>query len=142
MTDYNALGDIVKAAPDLTTEDQFTLWVESFEIPDESGTCEVEVERDTTFDDYDFFVWYLVGDCTDECIDVKFKKSNSWWENFAVEYTGDKTDRFLADHKGQRQFHLTTEDTKDRVAFAVEKRRARSFKPKSPRGIEEITILP
>ena len=62
--------------------------------------CGVEGTRDTTYDAYDYFIWYLVGDCMDKDFDVEFKKSNSWWEEYALEYTGDLTERTLADRRG------------------------------------------
>lgn len=144
--DRAAILDLVRAAPDLTPADQFKVWVESFEKPTPTddgmyASCGVEGTRDTTYDVYDYFIWYLVGDCMYQNFDFEFKKSNSWWEKYALEYTGALTERTLADRRGQRKFNLNNfvADAPDRIAFAVEKSRVRSFKPKSPRGIDMIT---
>jgi len=50
------------------------------------------------------------------------------------------TDRYRADNRGKREFNLSTDGSSDRIAFAVESRRARNFKPRFPRGIDVTTI--
>ena len=71
---------------------------------------------------------------------VKFRKGRKFWEKWTFEYLGDMTDRYRADNRGKKEFNLSIDGSSDRIAFAVEKRRARNFKPRYPRGIDMTKI--
>lgn len=61
LDDSNAITALYEAVKPQSPFDQF---VESFQIPTESGDCTVKATRDKNSDDqYDYFVYYLVGDC-------------------------------------------------------------------------------
>ena len=60
LEDSNAITALYEAVQPESPFDQF---VESFQIPTESGDCTVKATRDKSFDQYDYFVYYLVGDC-------------------------------------------------------------------------------
>lgn len=66
-SDRDTIVTLYGESPDLDPEDEFKFWVESFVIPTggDYEVCGVLATRDTSYDDYDFFIWYLVGPCTD-----------------------------------------------------------------------------
>lgn len=60
LADSDAITALYDAARPQSPFEQF---VESFVIPTESGSCTVQATRSKNFETYDFFVYYLVGDC-------------------------------------------------------------------------------
>ena len=64
LADTNEIDDLYEAADSTRPPSAFELFVESFVIPTEDGACAVQATRDTTFDEFDYFVYYLVGECT------------------------------------------------------------------------------
>ena len=65
LADSKKITELYEAADSTRPPSAFELFVESFVIPTEDGACAVQATRDTTFDSaYDYFVYYLVGECT------------------------------------------------------------------------------
>ena len=114
-------------------EAEFKDYVANFVIPteNESSGCEVEVTVNRNSNDYDFFVYYLTNDCTDETFAVTFKKQNNFWGRSTLAYSGDRTTKTFTSTNGWRKFALSTEEDSSVVAYAVKKSPAKRFKSKS-----------
>jgi len=65
LADSNEITVLYEDADSTRPPTQFEAFVESFMIPTSDGTCRVQATRDTNFDTFDYFVYYLAGDCTD-----------------------------------------------------------------------------
>ena len=146
----DAQSDVIVAQSDdldaqsQTLEVQFTDFVKNFVIPTDSSLteCEVQATRDTSYLDYDFFIYYLNGpDCTGEEIEVKFKETKKYWAINTLAYLCDKTTQTFSSSRGWKIYKLSTEEDSSVVAFAVKKKLANNFKSYS-HGSTTITMAP
>ena len=130
----NTRSSATTAPPSNTTGIAFAI------SPTEDGTCAVQATRDKTFDTYDYFVYYLVGDCAGQSVEVSFRKGGRFWRDHTQEYEGDLTDK-ISDKRGRKTFVLADGADKDRIGFAVRKGgRANKFKPVAPAEVAVVVV--
>ena len=105
LADSTAITELYEAADSARPPTAFEAFVESFVIPTEGGACAVQATRDKTFDTYDYFVYYLVGECAGQSVEVRFRKGLRFWRDHTQEYERDLTNKIL-DKRGRKTFVL------------------------------------
>ena len=95
MSDYNAIVALYEALEESQDDEQpedFLSWVEEFGIPRDTGMCRIEATCDQANEEYDYFIYYLVGeDCNGQDFTIRFRKGVDYWASYTLEYEGDMT---------------------------------------------------